>query len=65
MVVKVIEQEQVLIQNNTKIIGIRYLGRKEPVVKEPQNPEDGEYSLDQFGEQVQFKDGKWQRSIFP
>ena len=38
---------------------------KEPVVKEPQNPEDGEYSLDQFGEPVQFKDGKWQRNIFP
>ena len=38
---------------------------KEPVVKEPQNPVEGEFSLDQHGEQVQFKDGKWQRSIFP
>ena len=43
----------------------RIFGKKEPVVKEPQNPEEGEFSLDQFGEQVQFKDGKWQRSIFP
>lgn len=43
----------------------KIFGKKEPVVKEPQNPEEGEFSLDQHGEQVQFKDGKWERSIFP
>ena len=43
----------------------KIFGKKEPVVKEPQNPVEGEFSLDQHGEQVQFKDGKWQRSIFP
>ena len=29
-------------------------------VKEPQHPVEGEYSLDQFGELVVFKNGKWQ-----
>ena len=48
--------------NWEKIFGKK---EKEPVVKEPQNPEEGEFSLDQHGEQVQFKDGKWERSIFP
>ena len=43
----------------------KIFSKKEPVVKEPQNPVEGEFSLDQHGEQVQFKDGKWQRSIFP
>ena len=30
------------------------------IVREPQNPIEGEYSLDQFGEVVVFKNGKWQ-----
>jgi len=29
-------------------------------VKEPQHPTEGEYSLDQVGELVVFKNGKWQ-----
>jgi len=29
-------------------------------VKEPQHPVEGEYSLDQHGELVVFKNGKWQ-----
>ena len=34
-------------------------GKKELVVKEPQNPEEGEFSLDQYGDIVIFKDGVW------
>jgi len=36
-------------------------GKKELVVKEPQNPEEGEFSLDSYGELVQYKNGRWQR----
>jgi len=39
----------------------KIFGKKEPVVKEPQNPEDGEFSLDSYGELVQYKNGRWQR----
>jgi|TARA_R110001606_G_scaffold387210_3_gene551705 hypothetical protein len=28
-------------------------------VKEPQNPVDGEFTLDQYGELVQYKNGEW------
>jgi len=31
-------------------------------VKEPQNPEEGEYSLDQYGDLVVYKDGKWRKT---
>jgi len=37
----------------------KIFGKKEPVVKEPQNPEEGEFSLDQYGDIVIFKDGVW------
>ena len=30
-------------------------------VKEPQNPTEGEYTLDQYGELVVFKNGVWVR----
>jgi len=30
-------------------------------VKEPQHPEEGECSLDQYGELVVFRNGEWQR----
>jgi hypothetical protein len=30
-------------------------------VKEPQNPVEGEFSLDQYGEVVQFNNGEWTR----
>lgn len=30
-----------------------------PVVKEPQIPTEGEYSLDQFGELVVYRDSQW------
>jgi hypothetical protein len=39
----------------------KIFGKKEPVVKEPQNPEEGEFSLDSYGELVQYKNGRWQR----
>lgn len=32
------------------------------VVREPQNPVEGEYSLDQHGELVVFKNGEWRRA---
>ena len=31
-------------------------------VKEPQNPVEGEYSLDQYGELVVFRNGEWHRA---
>ncbi len=37
----------------------RIFSKKGPVVKEPQNPEEGEFSLDQYGDIVIFKDGVW------
>jgi|TARA_R110001606_G_scaffold376007_4_gene534491 hypothetical protein len=30
-------------------------------VKEPQNPVEGEHSLDQYGEVVVFRNGEWLR----
>ena len=39
----------------------KIFSKKEPVVKEPQNPEEGEFSLDSYGELVQYKNGRWQR----
>ena len=32
-------------------------------VREPQNPIEGEYTLDQYGEVVVFKNGTWQRPV--
>ena len=39
----------------------KIFGKKELVVKEPQNPEEGEFSLDSHGELVQYKNRRWQR----
>ena len=39
----------------------KIFGKKELVVKEPQNPEEGEFSLDSHGEIAEYKNGRWQR----
>jgi hypothetical protein len=39
----------------------KIFGKKEPVVKEPQNPVEGEHSLDSYGEIAVYKNGRWQK----